>query len=293
MNSKIQVFKLYYQNIRSLKNKIIEFQALTQIFEYDIIFLTESWLNSDILDSELCTKYILVRNDRKSRGGGVLIGLKPSIKFTKLFFNSNLEYICIKLQFRPINIFILLIYLPPPVSIDDLNLFYDLVSQIFYKMMSKDRIIILGDFNIPTYLQSISCSKSDCINDISSEFNLKQKITFPTRENSMLDLLFSNLDISVYKTPQWFTSDHCAVESLLEIPCSHSTSSYNIPTKKLNLYKINYDELTSLMNNINWSSIFSNKDIQTITDDFYSTIFNNISKCCPLKETNKNLKNPN
>ena len=58
----------YYQNARSLRRKYHEFIENTDILaeDYDVLVITETWLNKDILRSEFVIfNYNLYRTDRK------------------------------------------------------------------------------------------------------------------------------------------------------------------------------------------------------------------------------------
>ena len=82
---------LIYLNARSLKsvtsnvNKIRDFNALIELSDSDIFGITETWLNSNILDSELFSdQYTVYRKDREEtvqnkRGGGILLAFKKDI----------------------------------------------------------------------------------------------------------------------------------------------------------------------------------------------------------------------
>lgn len=64
------------------------FQDLVYAGSYDVVFVNETWLTSDIYDAELLDQdYVIFRKDRTTRrGGGVLIGVKLSL------FRSVKEY---------------------------------------------------------------------------------------------------------------------------------------------------------------------------------------------------------
>lgn len=71
--------KLYYQNTIGLRTKLAQFLLASTTNDFDIISLTETWLNEDIEDSQLFnTNYNVYRHDRNrelaglSRGGGCL-----------------------------------------------------------------------------------------------------------------------------------------------------------------------------------------------------------------------------
>ena len=84
---------LIYLNARSLKsvtsnvNKIRDFNALIELSDSDIFGITKTWLNSNILDSELISdQYTVYRKDREEtvqnkRGGGILMAFKKYILY--------------------------------------------------------------------------------------------------------------------------------------------------------------------------------------------------------------------
>ena len=71
-----QKLKFFCANLRSINNKIPEFQTYLCYDKIDIFFICETHLNDDILDSMICTNYTIYRNDRNIFGGGVMIGIK-------------------------------------------------------------------------------------------------------------------------------------------------------------------------------------------------------------------------
>ena len=76
-----------FGNLRSILNKWHEFVAEVLAGNPDIIGVTESWLHSDICNSEISIPgYSIFRQDRldttKGRGGGVLLYIRDSINCT-------------------------------------------------------------------------------------------------------------------------------------------------------------------------------------------------------------------
>ena len=68
--------RIYYKNIKGLRTKTKSFYSAVLTCEYDIIAITETWLNDSILHSELISHvYSVYRCDRKyaersdTRGG--------------------------------------------------------------------------------------------------------------------------------------------------------------------------------------------------------------------------------
>ena len=79
--------KCLLTNARSLKsqhkqgNEIINnvncFQDLVYLEDSDVVCVIETWLNSDISNSEILDeRYEIFRKDRESRGGGLLVAVK-------------------------------------------------------------------------------------------------------------------------------------------------------------------------------------------------------------------------
>ena len=75
---------LYYQNVRSLKNKLSVLRSEAPVLkQYDVIGLTETWLNDDVSTAELqvgLESHAVFRKDREGRiGGGVAIAAKTEL----------------------------------------------------------------------------------------------------------------------------------------------------------------------------------------------------------------------
>lgn len=66
---------IYYQNVQGLNSKLNNLKLSLSVSDYDIIILTETWLNVCVFDHELLTvvfrrKFVLTG---KSISGGVLV----------------------------------------------------------------------------------------------------------------------------------------------------------------------------------------------------------------------------
>ena len=64
-------------NARSICNKIPEIQVLLSSYEYDLVFITETWTTENLLDSSIIQllDYNIFRmdKDRSTKGGCVLV----------------------------------------------------------------------------------------------------------------------------------------------------------------------------------------------------------------------------
>lgn len=67
----IFIINIFYQNVRGLLKKIPFLRNALLNVNYNIICLTETWLNDNVFDSELgFTNYNLYRNDRNNLSYG-------------------------------------------------------------------------------------------------------------------------------------------------------------------------------------------------------------------------------
>ena len=84
-----------YLNARSLVNKMDVLFALNQTYKYDIIIVTESWMNDGISSSEIQLEgYDIFRGDRQicKRGGGVLLYVKAELNASNFIPKTCLLY---------------------------------------------------------------------------------------------------------------------------------------------------------------------------------------------------------
>ena len=72
-------------NARSLRNKVLDLQALLLEDYFPLIAITETWLDSSFMDFELVLNdYCVHRKDRRDRrGGGVLLAVHTDLIFMR------------------------------------------------------------------------------------------------------------------------------------------------------------------------------------------------------------------
>ena len=94
--------RIYLYNCRSLINKLTEFQNFVYSSSYHVIGLTETWLDSNILDSEILpNSYTIHRHDWGARGGGVLIAVDKSVSSQLIDCPKELELYKLALNVLP------------------------------------------------------------------------------------------------------------------------------------------------------------------------------------------------
>ena len=89
-------------NSRSYKNKFNEVLLFLSLEDPDIFCLTETWLTKDVPYSMFCPSgFNVVRRDRDSRGGGVLLLIRDCISFRSVEVPigfSHIELICVDIS---------------------------------------------------------------------------------------------------------------------------------------------------------------------------------------------------
>ena len=78
--------------LRSIVNKLNDFQRLLYSYSFDLFGVTESWLTNKIVDNDILPHvYTLIHEDRGSRGGGVMLAISKSSSYQVLPTPASLE----------------------------------------------------------------------------------------------------------------------------------------------------------------------------------------------------------
>lgn len=217
-NQRSNNLMFYYQNIRGINTKLDVFNQNITLVDYDIIVLSETWLNNEVNDSELglLSKYTIFRCDRGSiignniRGGCVLIAIKSHFHRCQLNLqNNNIEQLFINLSLGSFTLVIGAVYIPPHSNVNTYNDHTNTVNNLL-NQHSNANIILFGDYNLLCIQWSLVNNKIvphlSQFNKLSgttlanfSYLNLKQ-FNLVKNNNSILDLILSNYNnIEVYK----------------------------------------------------------------------------------------------
>ena len=149
--------RIYYQNVRSIRGKLnqIKVSAATFSADYGIIVLTETRLNEAIYDSEIeLGAFILYRDERSdlisSRGGGVLIAMRRSIKskIPHTLDNSLISFNQLFIVLPDLKTVIGTVYIPPSSGISLYQEHLMHVEDIKNTFLDHN-LVLVGDFNLP------------------------------------------------------------------------------------------------------------------------------------------------
>lgn len=270
---------------------------------------TETWLNSNILDSELCLNdYNIFRHDRDNetsklkKGGGVLIAVDKSIECSELKVDdSSLEQKIIKISINKVNFICCVIYIRPAYSISDYFHHTKIISDLSNKFPDYN-FIIAGDFNIPKISWSnnpvkfkvidyvpplkINCAKLLC--DTFSSMDISQIFPLHKIKNYSLDLFFA---------PTQLVSLEDLDEPLLRCDSHHVPCYFkiDIPVFEVgdtsvhrNFYKADFISINKTLMETNWDDVLDSVDINVNVDKFYHILHGVIDSHVPIKITKTN-----
>jgi len=134
------LLRCFYFNARSLKNKLAELHLLLHDGIYDIIAVSESWLDDTVNDSLLLdgSFYSVFRCDRQNNhaGGGTCIFVKSSLKFKEVSLSIdasvdyNVETVCLDIFGHAIRYRIIVCYIPPCKGISSSTNFDSFLASV-------------------------------------------------------------------------------------------------------------------------------------------------------------------
>lgn len=151
---------IYYQNVGGMNSRVNDYRMAVSDSCFDIIVLTETWLDSRTLSSQVFgTDYEVFRcdrnpnNSRKLTGGGVLVAVRSRLK-AKLIEKESwkcLEQVWVSIKLGDRSLLLCTLYIAPDRVRDNelIEAHCDSVITAMESANPVDDIFILGDFNLP------------------------------------------------------------------------------------------------------------------------------------------------
>lgn len=260
-------FNIYYQNCRSLKNKINCIQeSFQELQKFDALLFCETWLTNNVDNSEFypfIDYYNLFRVDRpQGRGGGVALFLKKHLKaeLRQDLISCN-SYEILWCQITGVNnisrpLLLGVYYRPPNENLTVLNEVFSTLKNIG----NSNDVILLGDFNLPkcSWLNNGTCIMGPIPEDIKTTINsslaatnLCQLVDIPTRNNNILDWCFSNVPSDLVIEEGILFSDHKSIT--VTLPSFLNRIESNSKSKVLIYNNCLWNELKFEILTFDWS----------------------------------------
>ena len=273
-------------NARSLVTKIDELRLRVDEEKPVIVGITESWAHRDLPDNLFEIKgFHMIRKDRGSKGGGVVMYIKEGIPFQVIESRKSVESLWCKVYFKRKHYRIGLYYRPPSSSVEYSR---DMCEEIASNTVGQT--IIMGDFNFPEINWNTLGCPSSCENfrDVCLDKFLHQVVSEPTRGKNILDLvLTSHQEIisGVQNSEPLGNSDHLVVAFQIE---DRRKASRN-KREMFNFGKADFTKLKAMLDEMDWKSSLEGLSIEQSWNVFSRSLEDAMNNCIPMKtlKTNK------
>jgi hypothetical protein len=188
--------------LRGLKTKLPFFRDSVSNLCFDLLYLSETWLNDSISNMELgLCDYNVFRDDRdnmlNSRGGGVLLAVKNKYdcSLINVDYVPGIQHIFVLLKYNKINILLGCVYISPSSHRDLYMKHCEIVENSIHNY-SILNVLIIGDFNLSGFPWSDYALYSDPIANVFIQsylcyLGLKQVNNVCNFRNDILDLVVS------------------------------------------------------------------------------------------------------
>lgn len=188
-------------------------EAYAVIYDFDLIFITETWFHVGLSDGETQLKnYQCYREDRQDKkGGGVAIYVNERLQGLKIkTIGQYREALWYKIEMRNDHILAGVVYRPPSCNAEDDQVLTDTLMDA----AQNKRIMIVGDFNFPDidwiHMTAEKTSSQRFLQQTQDSLWF-QHIIDPTRGDNILDLLLtseSEMVEDIQVAEQFGDSDH-------------------------------------------------------------------------------------
>jgi Reverse transcriptase (RNA-dependent DNA polymerase)/Endonuclease-reverse transcriptase len=148
-------------NCRSILKNNAKLQQELDIYDPDILVLTETWLNKNVLDSELninLKEYDIFRRDRvkdvldtdERNWGGVLIATRKAVQGEEVYSDKDFEFLGVNINLGENIGKLLILGVYRPRDDDNAEVLHYIKNEITDKIQNSYPVIIAGDLNLPT-----------------------------------------------------------------------------------------------------------------------------------------------
>lgn len=301
-------FNIFYQNVNGIKTKLRDFYVNLSLSDWECIALTETWLQSNIMDYEIFDdRYVIYRKDRDlkkmgmSDGGGVILAISSSYQSERLEFLEAecVESIFVKLFINEAEFIILgLVYFRPETPLHNYVAFFNTIEEGL-KDIGDCGLFLTGDFNLPILSKSfvggdlILPKRDDFVRQQFAFFNLSQYNRVLNSNGYCLDYVLSNnatCQVSLSLLP--------LVPPDIHHPCLEIVLKFYKVNKKFrcteyyDFARANGVQLYYDLSNEGWSNLYHINDVNESVEYFYNVLYKHVNANVPLVKTQKKHYKP-
>jgi len=294
INSKNDL-KILNWNIRSLSAHFDELLAFLGCikYEFDVISITESWLNEANQHLFKIDGYEAFHSLRPAnkRGGGVTVYVKSSLKAkcvkdTKIS-NDHIESLFLDIEVtKSKSMFLGSVYRPPSGNTDDfVNKLIDMIRPINVKRPNE--MIVCGDFNVNMLDLENDNPAINLVTTMNS-LSFLPTITVPTRNtntsNTLLDNIFTTLPANIISGCIYSDiSDHLPTFIIQKNFLNSNSDDKPIQVQYRVINDVTLSKFYHEIQNKDFSSIYRSNDSSRSTELLTEMLNETYNECCPIR----------
>lgn len=279
--------------MRGLKTKLRYWRENLYLVTHDILMVTETFLDSTVEDAELISPgWSIIRRDRPTYGGGVLVAARPGIEMRRMFEleTESGEDLWVSFSISNVTFYVCVIYISPRANDEVYMKWFNTVESLINNF--KGIFIITGDLN----LNSASLSVNSYFGYFLSVCNMEEKNDVYNLHGGKLDVVLvserirsaavSRLDgPGLVPTPDTY---HPPLSITLTIvhkdTASDKINPSNIDSRlDWNFAKGDYELLYSLISETSWQSVLEVDNVDKAVEGFYDILYSIFDICIPRK----------
>lgn len=293
---------LYYANARSIRCKSPQLSFILSSSQFRIICISESWLDHSDCDSLLVggfSDYHSFRTDRVicenyGRSGGVACIVHSSLNPVLISsFSSPLIESCIVDLHPPITpsspfkkIRLVTVYRSPSSPLSSL---VSLLEHLEPLLSDEFPCVLVGDFNFPSIdWVSLSSPMPNDFLDFIAFHRFHQYVSFPSRLNNFLDLVFCNQDLIDNVMPSTPLSDHLSITLELRIP--PPPPRFSIPSRSY--CRADWQSINHCIFSHNWTVALNSLDAHESYDYFVDFVNHTLDTFVPMSKPSPHSRYP-
>ncbi len=294
-------FKLF--NARSICNKLSELQYMLYTEQMDVICITETWLNDNILTGLIdpeC-RYRVFRRDRSDRaGGGVCILVAKHLNVVQVPIGQHfptLEALCVDIYCHSKCVRLFNIYRSPGNYSNDSTPAQYMAELVdcMQKFTPRNRpCYIVGDLNCPDINWANCTAPVDNVQDRFINFVTKngftQVVDNSTRASKILDIVLVNEPVTMAALDvclPFVNSDHCQVAFAVALDCNdryHGGEQHTDVRLRYQWKDADINTMSQFLGSINWLDVLStNLTPNSLWEAFTGLLMDAINQFVPSR----------
>lgn len=282
LNTLPEGIRFAHINICSILNKLDQIKILLRNGVFDILAVTESKLDSSILDSEIKVEgYTVQRRDRSRSGGGVLMYINDKWSVTSPYADKFFELLTLEIGLKNSpKIKVGVVYRPPNASAKWKR---DFIKKVEVLSTTQTELFLMGDFNIN--LQSGSKDFEKAMEEKGFTQLIKKYTRVTSSTKTIIDHIYvNNPDEVAYKGVIPFgVSDHHMVY-LIRNGIGAEAPPDRVYVKYRDEEMVDENALIDDLKQVDWSLIRSSSNVNIIWTTFHTKFMEVVDRHMPIKE---------